>query len=183
MSKGPRVSEGKKRLIALDLVAGKPLEEIAQTFHITLGAIARLRREDETFRELEKELAGVLIEEAQRKLRSLVGKAVETLEEIAQIDHTLTPQGAAKILTEKRRAAGDILRWACELKTLGEDPEDALGALLREKTLGIIQQETRPPKTQDHSSYRPPRPPSRFFQEGSESRRHLEELEAREQAD
>ncbi len=169
MSKGARITKAKKLLIAADYVAGLPLPEIAEKHAVTEGAIGRLRREDTAYREIEKELSEEMIAEAQRRPRSLIGKAVGVLEEIATLDHVQTPSGAGKILTERRRAAGDLLKWADTLRALGEEPEDPQEALLekliQERMMQSLQQEGRQPETQDRPDFGPPTPPLCLFRQ------------------
>ena len=110
MNKGPRITQAKKFLIAVDFVSGLPLPGIAEKNGVTESAVSRLRREDEVYQQVEKELTEELITELGRSVRGLAGLAVAILKEVMTVNHSALEQGVAKILEQKRRAANDLLR-------------------------------------------------------------------------
>jgi hypothetical protein len=172
MSRGPRISEAKKRLIAVDLVSGKPLEEVATSHSVTSGAIGRLRREDASFQAMEKEMAEALVEELQRRLRGLAGTAIETLREICMLDHVTLPPGSGKAIEQRRYASLNILTWCRNLRTLGQEPIDptevALEKLVNEQMLDLLQQKEQQRRETLGLPHYPPTPPLHLFRKPGE---------------
>jgi hypothetical protein len=172
LSRGPRISESKKLALAADLVAGKPLETVAASHNVTVGAIGRLKREDERFQAIFKELAEAFVEELQRRLRGLASTAVETLREICTLDHTMLPPGSGKALEQRRHASLNLLEWCRNLRIVGQEPVDPveleLEKLTNERLLKTLQQQKDQQRKKPGQPHYPDEIPLSFFRKPGE---------------